>query len=229
VLAGGLGKRLRSSVSEVPKPMAPVAGRPFLCYLLDQLLDQGFGRAILSVGYRSEAISAYFGSNYRGIAIDYAVETEPLGTGGGLAAALERAGGPYVLTMNGDSFLRFDLTVLARTLRDAGPAALAVSVCELDDAGRYGRVELAQGRIQRFLAAGVPGPGLINAGVYLVPRDLFRRFPMPARFSFEADFLEARIAELRPVAAVFRGSFIDIGIPSAFDAAQTLLPLWTKV
>jgi D-glycero-alpha-D-manno-heptose 1-phosphate guanylyltransferase len=227
ILAGGLGTRLRTAVSDLPKPMAPVAGRPFLCYLLDQLAAQGVQRAILSVGYRWEAISAYFGEQYRGIAIEYAVEREPLGTGGGLSASLERAATPLVLTMNGDSFHRFHLDALSGLLRDAEPGSLAMAVCQLDDASRYGRVEMDGNRICGFLASGTPGRGIINAGVYLLPRDLFHHYRLPARFSFEADFLQPRVAELRPYASVTQGAFIDIGIPSSFEQAQSLLPLWT--
>src|SRR5207249_9185779 len=88
VLAGGLGARLRSAVEDVPKPMAPIGGRPFLEYLLDHCVDQGIGRFTLSVGYRHEAITSHFGNAYRGKALRYAVEESPLGTGGALLRTL---------------------------------------------------------------------------------------------------------------------------------------------
>ena len=92
VLAGGLGTRLRERVPELPKPMAPVAGRPFLAYVLDVLVRDGFDDIVLSVGYRWEAIRAHFGASYGGAAISYAVETAPLGTSGAIAHAFASAG-----------------------------------------------------------------------------------------------------------------------------------------
>jgi D-glycero-alpha-D-manno-heptose 1-phosphate guanylyltransferase len=115
ILAGGLGTRLRSAVPDLPKPMAPIAGRPFLAYQLDYWIRQGVDRFVLSVGYRHESIMAYFGAAYRGIAVDYSVEQTPLGTGGGLLLALERLDGgqrPFLL-LNGDTYFEVDLATLS--------------------------------------------------------------------------------------------------------------------
>jgi len=226
VLAGGMGTRLRAAVADLPKPMAPVAGRPFLCYILDQLAEQGIERVILSVGYLWQSIHAYFGASYAGIALDYSVEEQPLGTGGALSAALLRAETSRVLSMNGDSWLGFDYSSLAALEANGEPFALALALRRLEDASRYGRVEMDGRCVRRFHAAGAPGPGLVNAGVYLLARDIFSTRNVPAHFSFEA-FVEKQIDDLRPLGVIADGHFIDIGIPSSFELAQTVMPLWT--
>jgi D-glycero-alpha-D-manno-heptose 1-phosphate guanylyltransferase len=227
ILAGGLGTRLRSVLSDLPKPMAPVAGRPFLCYLLEFLETQGIRRVVLSVGYRHEAISSFFGRRYGALLVDYAVEEEALGTGGGIAHALQFVEQPYVFVLNGDTFLRMDYRAMATLIENPGRLELAVALRTVSDARRYGCAVLSGNRIQGFLAAGVEGPGLINAGVYLMGRDLFQCYQLPAKFSFETDFLEPRVAEIRPVAFVSDAPFIDIGVPESFEESQTLLPAWT--
>lgn len=226
VLAGGLGTRLRSVVSDVPKAMAPVAGQPFLAYLLQYLEAQGIARVILAVGYRSEAIRGFFGSRYQGLKLLYSVEDEPLGTGGGLQRALPYVDGAFAFVLNGDTFLRLNYPAMAQTLQDREDARLVVALRQVPDASRYGAAVVVGGRIAGFAARGIAGPGLINAGSYLVARDIFERYPMPAKFSWEADFLEARASEIRPMAFECDAPFIDIGIPEALAEAQTLIPEW---
>lgn len=226
VLAGGLGTRLRSVVSDVPKALAPIAGQPFLGYLLRFLKSQGIDRVVLAVGYRNELIRASFGSSYHGVELVYSVEQEPLGTGGALLGALPQISGRYAFVLNGDTFLRLNFRAMAAMLASHDDAPLVVALREVADASRYGAAVVADGRIQGFLARGIAGPGLINAGSYLVARDIFERYPMPLKFSWEADFLQARCAELRPLAFECNAPFIDIGIPEAFEEAQTLIPEW---
>lgn len=224
ILAGGLGTRLRSVVDDRPKPMAPVGGRPFLSWLLEAAAAQGVRRVVLSVGYRREAIQDYFGHRHGGVEIAYAVEDEPLGTGGALRLALDRVEGAETLVLNGDTYQEIDFAELAACRARAPDAALAVALRIVPDAVRYGRAVVENGRLRAFRAAGQPGPGLVNAGVYLVPRDLFDGVALPARFSFEGDFLEPGIERLAPAVYLAEGMFIDIGIPSAFREAQTLIP-----
>ena len=226
VLAGGLGTRLRSVVSDVPKAMAPIAGQPFLAYLLQFLAAQGIRRVVLAVGYRHETIRAWFGSRYHGLELVYSVENEPLGTGGGLRLALPLVEGGFAFVLNGDTFLRLNYAAMAATLEGHGALDLVVALREVPDAGRYGAVVVENGRIQGFQVRGTEGPGLINAGSYLMAQDIFQRYPMPAKFSFESDFLEARCGELRPLAFQCDAPFIDIGIPEALAEAQTLIPEW---
>lgn len=223
VLAGGLGTRLRSVVPDLPKPMAPVAGRPFLAWLLDSLAAQGIRRVVISVGYRCEPIVEYFGRQYGTLSIDYATEPEPLGTGGGIACGLARIEGTEAFVLNGDTFQVFDYRAMAALLGRHGDAIMAMGVREVADASRYGQLSVSDGRVRGFSARGAGG-GLVNSGIYLLPRDLFERFRMPGKFSFEADFLQKRIDELRPVAFACDGVFIDIGMPDAYREAQQLLP-----
>jgi len=226
VLAGGLGTRLRSAVPELPKAMAPIAGQPFLAYLLQFLETQGITRVVLAVGYRNEAIRAWFGSGYRSIELAYSVEQEPLGTGGALLQALAQVRHPFAFALNGDTFLRLNYAAMTRAIELAPSAPLAVALRRIGDASRYGGAVVRGGRIEGFTARGSREPGLINAGCYLVAQDIFERYPMPAKFSWEADFLEPRAAELRPVAVECDAPFIDIGVPEALEQAQTLIPEW---
>lgn len=228
ILAGGLGTRLRPTIGDLPKPMAAVAGRPFLSYLLDYLESQGIRRVILSVGYRFEVITSFFGHQYGSIRITYAVEDEPLGTGGAIANALAFAESPSVFVLNGDTFLKLDYCAMARLAVDDASQSfrLAVALREVEDTGRYGRAILSGRHVQGFESLGTKEPGLINAGVYLMSTRLFADFPVPRRFSFEREFIETHVAEVRPLAFPCNAPFIDIGVPEALASAQTLLPAW---
>jgi D-glycero-alpha-D-manno-heptose 1-phosphate guanylyltransferase len=220
VLAGGQGTRLRSVINEVPKPMAPVAGRPFLAHLLDRLEGNGIDRVVLSVGYLKEPIVAAFGERYRGIEISYSIEEEPLGTGGGLRQALAMADAFPVFALNGDTIVDLDYAAMLRASEAAG-AALTIALRRVPDAGRYGRAKVEGGRVVGFAARGEgTGPGLINAGVYLFARNVLDDPALPASFSFERDFLERRAATMRPLAFETSGYFIDIGVPEDYARAQ---------
>ncbi|MFM1990459.1 MAG: hypothetical protein RJA99_3416 [Pseudomonadota bacterium] len=221
ILAGGLGTRLRAAVPDLPKPMAPVAGRPFLEILLRSLAARGVTRAVLSVGYRAEAITSYFGHAFEGMRIEHAVEHEPLGTGGATRLALGLCDADPVLVTNGDTFLDLDLDALRSAWTgDEVPVLVARQV---PDAGRYGRLVVHGDRITGFTEKGASGPGLINAGTYLVRRDLLARFPVGARFSLETDVLVPLAVDGGLRVFVAEGTFIDIGVPDDYALAQTLL------
>jgi D-glycero-alpha-D-manno-heptose 1-phosphate guanylyltransferase len=222
VLCGGLGSRLRSVVADVPKPMAQVAGRPFLEYLLEFLRLQGVGRVILAVGYKREVIIAHFGAAWDGLEIDYAIETEPRGTGGGTRLAVDRLRGDSALLLNGDSFLARPLAPLRAAL--AAGRDLVLTVRPEPDTGRYGVCEVEDGRVIGF-RPGVPGgAGLINAGVYALRRGLFDGFDLPEVFSFEQDFMAPHIGRLSVGAVVADEPFIDIGLPESYALAQSFIP-----
>jgi D-glycero-alpha-D-manno-heptose 1-phosphate guanylyltransferase len=223
LLAGGAGTRLRQVVSDVPKPLAPVAGRPFLSYLLDLLKLRGFTEIILSVGYLRDAIMEEYGASYNGLTIDYAIEETPLGTGGGLRNAMERVRAFPVFACNADTFLDLDYRAMLHE-HTAAEAALSVAVRHIDNAGRYGKARVEAGRIVAFGSGGEDGPGWINAGVYLFGENLLASESATAAFSFERDFLERRIVELRPTAFRTEAYFIDIGVPEDYTRAQTELP-----
>jgi D-glycero-alpha-D-manno-heptose 1-phosphate guanylyltransferase len=218
VLAGGFGTRLRSVVSNVPKPMAPVAGHPFLQLLLIYLRSKGITRAILSIGYMSEAITAFFDEHPVGVKLVYEIESTPLGTGGAIAAALRHASSDHVFVFNGDTYLDLEVNEIeAMWPGDRTPIVVARSV---PDTKRYGKLEIVDGRISRFLGPGHAGTGIINAGCYLIPRNIFDNENLPANFSFEGDFLERRPpSSLRAFSTT--GQFIDIGVPEDYQRAQS--------
>ncbi|MRR54803.1 MAG: D-glycero-D-manno-heptose 1-phosphate guanosyltransferase [Deltaproteobacteria bacterium] len=219
VLAGGLGTRLKGRVPNLPKPMAPVAGRPFLEYLLDRLAGAGVHEVILSVGYRWQAIADHFGEEYRGMRLRYAVEVEPLGTGGALAHALNGEGDEPVLVLNGDTLLTVDYSELFFWFL-AELAEVGMVLRRVPDAARYGSVVVRDGRVAEFLEKGCSGPGLINAGVYLLKPAIFSRLGLSGRFSLEVDLLQRHREELSPLAFITDAYFIDIGIPEDYDRAQ---------
>jgi len=222
VLCGGLGTRLRSVVADLPKPMAPVGGRPFLEYLLEFLRLQGVRRVILAVGYRREAIIDHFGAAWDGLEIDYAIETTPRGTGGGARLGVERLQGDRALLLNGDSFLARPTLDLERALGD--DADLALTVRLEPDTGRFGVCAVEDGRVTGFRPGVTGQPGLINAGVYALRRDLFDRFDLPEVFSFEQDFMAPLVGRMKVGAVVADEPFIDIGLPESYALAQSFVP-----
>lgn len=224
MLAGGLGTRLRPVVSDVPKPMAPVAGRPFLELLLDGLVRGGVERVVLSVGHLAHVVREHFGADYRGMEIAYVEEGRPLGTGGGLRAALAAVRGEWALVANGDTWLELDhrdLRAHHEAARRADPGLRITMVLQhVVDASRYGAVTVEEGRVVRFRSTGASGPGWINGGTYYLATALLEEPGLPERFSFERDFLEPRLGRLRPLAYEVRGRFIDIGVPEDYERAQ---------
>jgi D-glycero-alpha-D-manno-heptose 1-phosphate guanylyltransferase len=225
VLAGGQGKRLRAIVRDLPKPMADIAGRPFLWWLMNRLKQQGVGRVILSVGYKSEAIQDYFGTAFDGMEISYVVEKEPLGTGGAMKYALEKARVPQVIVLNGDTYADVSLQGLLGRF-DSANTDLAVAVIYLNDSARYGSlvIEEKTNTITGFREKQGPAAGYINAGVYCLRRDIFANYPASAKFSFEHDFLSKQLGVIRPLAVKGVRAFIDIGVPEDYALAQTLIP-----
>jgi NDP-sugar pyrophosphorylase family protein len=224
VLAGGFGTRLAAVVSDVPKPMAPVAGRPFLERLLDRLAGQGLQRVVLAVGYKREIIQAHFGERYHGMQIAYSVEAEPLGTGGAMKQAFVEQSLERAFVLNGDTFCTLDLAVFAAA-HQLSAAAASLALVRVDDAGRYGAVELdADSRISAFREKNPQtGAGLINAGIYALEARVFELAPATAKFSFEQEVLQAHAAAQGFRGHVADASFIDIGVPDDYRRAQSLL------
>jgi D-glycero-alpha-D-manno-heptose 1-phosphate guanylyltransferase len=219
ILAGGRGERLQTIVSHLPKPMAPVGRRPFLEYLLDELVDAGVTDVILSVGYRGETIREHFGDSYRSISLRYSVETFPLGTGGAMVLGLKEEDSSPVLVLNGDTLIEVDYKALAHWY-DGVTSPLGVVLCRVPDTSRYGSVVRSGNRVVEFLEKGKNGPGLINAGMYVIRPTLFSLYPCGERFSFETDLLQRHCFDLQPPSFVTDGYFIDIGTPEDYDRAQ---------
>ncbi|WP_225032761.1 MULTISPECIES: nucleotidyltransferase family protein [Paraburkholderia] len=225
VLAGGLGTRLRSVVPDLPKPMAEVAGKPFLWWVLRRLEQQGIGDVYLSVGYKREVIEAYFGAKFGTLNVHYVVEDEPLGTGGAIAKAFDVIVGDEAYVLNGDTMTIVEFADLRSAA--ASDVDLTMAVAKLDDVARYGAVVFdatSMRRVTAFREKGQTGAGFINAGVYLVKREALKRYPLPEKFSFEQDFLHAHLADLRVSAVPAVSQLIDIGVPDDYALAQTLVP-----
>lgn len=221
ILAGGLGTRLQPVVKDLPKAMAPVNGRPFLEYLLDYLRSSGIARVVLSVGYRSEMIEKHFGSEHNGIEISYAVEKQPLGTGGGLRLALNQCTADHVLALNGDTLFQVDLKGFEKKYTESNAAA-GIALRNVQDVSRYGAVKIDKNhRITHFgEKSSEPVPGLINAGIYLLNRAFFLAHTPEGAFSVEKDFFERLYPQGLIAGFVFDAWFIDIGIPEDYLRAQ---------
>ena len=218
ILAGGLGTRLRSVVSEVPKCMAPVAGKPFLEYVLEWLSRYDIDHVVLSVGYLKEVIFQYVESRSWPFEISYAIEEEPLGTGGGIRLALSRCRGDHVYVLNGDTFFNVDLDALPF----AAPVTLALK--PMRDFDRYGAVDWDGELVTGFREKEACAEGLINGGVYAIDRSQLDLALYPKRFSFEQELL-VPLSRLKLVSGrVQEGYFIDIGIPEDYARAQRELP-----
>ena len=226
VLAGGFGTRLRAVVADVPKPMAPVAGRPFLSWVLAQLASQGVGRVVLSVGYLHEVIVDFFGEAFEGMAIDYAIEPQPLGTGGAVAQALSRCRGEHALVLNGDTYIDLDIASLEQAWQRERRCLVVGR--QVADTARYGRIgHDGDGRVRSFAEKGGSGPGVINAGVYLLPVDLLRGRPLSVPYALEQQVLVPLAEQGRLALHVAPGGrFIDIGVPEDYAAAQAMD--WTR-
>ena len=184
VLAGGLGTRLRSVVSDLPKCMAPVAGRPFLYYLLKYMEVRRFTRVVLALGYMHESVQRWLAGEKWDFEIRCSLEETPLGTGGAVRQALSRTDGDEVYILNGDTFFDVDTDEMARVHRASGAAA-TIALKPMTDFSRYGVVETAsQGRIVAFREKKYCPRGQINGGVYLVDKKS-RLLDFPSeRFSF---------------------------------------------
>ena len=223
VLAGGFGTRLAHVVPDVCKPMAPVAGRPFLRFVMDQLAAAGVERAVVADGYRREQIETYFGDFYRGMDVAYSPEEEPLFTGGAVKQALAKCRGEWVFVMNGDTWLDADFRAMEAAADGAPEAVKAViAVKRMRDFERYGTVEVgADGMRAAFHEKRPCAEGLINAGVYLIRKDAL--LDMPRKFSLEGDWFEGVVGAGRLMACEREGGFIDIGVPGDYELAQTML------
>jgi NDP-sugar pyrophosphorylase family protein len=203
--------------------MALISGTPFLQLLLDRLSSQGVGDVILGTGYMGEKIEHYFGSgNKFAVRVHYSREDEPLGTGGALKLAEPLISDP-VLVLNGDSYVEWSLNPMLELFR-AKDADIVIVLQAVADVTRYGSVALDHdGRVTEFIEKGIrAGPGLINAGVYLLRKEVVRGLPAGTAISLERDIFP-RLLDRGVYGLVCTGLFIDIGIPDDFKRAQTLL------
>ena len=222
ILAGGLGTRLRSAIGEVPKPMAPVDGKPFLHYQFLWLESYGVDKVVLSIGYKAGMITDHFGQKFNGISIEYAIEKEPLGTGGAILYAMRKTGGDRVLIVNGDTWFPVDIGRLVEE-HESAAARLTIALKKMTNFSRYGTVELEGNRIVGFREKQEMSVGLINGGIYLMNRSFVENSVNMKKFSFEKDILEKRVETGAIAGVVFDVPFIDIGVPGDYMGAGEVI------
>ena len=216
ILAGGFGTRLKPCIENLPKPLAPIGGRPFLHYLLDYLYANGIHRAIISTGYMAEYIEKTIGRTYRGMVIDYCREDSPLGTGGAIKKALGMCREKYAVAVNGDSFFDVDLFEMQQ-LHEKSECPITLAAREVPWAEHSGFLTINNGRLSGFREKGVKSSGLINGGIYFINKNILDGVT-EEKFSFEKLILESGYC---PVAALeSNGYFIDIGIPENYRKAE---------
>ena len=225
ILAGGLGTRLRSVVSDLPKCMAPVAGKPFLHFVIEHLSNQGVDSFIFSVGYKSEMIIDYLNKQHAGLGIQFSIEAEPLGTGGAVKLACGLVTEKNVLVLNGDTLFKIDVALLS-AFHTSNNADCSLCLKPMMNFDRYGVVDLNNdSSIASFKEKQRYESGLINGGVYALEVDGFLQEDLPQKFSLEKDYLETFFDKRKMYGLIQDEYFIDIGIPEDFERAQTELKM----
>jgi D-glycero-alpha-D-manno-heptose 1-phosphate guanylyltransferase len=226
VLVGGKGTRLASVVSEVPKPMAPIAGHPFLDYLIDYLKFEGICHLVLSVGYKADVIKNHYGSGEKfGLQIDYVDELEPLGTGGAAKLAAANLGLDEFWLVNGDTLAEVSLKAAEAAFKADSTARALVVVRSVDNVDRFGSIELSSNRVVSMREKGKVGAGLVNAGIYILTADILSEMDANV-FSLEEVTLPKLVQSNSLIAYTTEGYFMDIGIPESYELAQTQIPEW---
>ena len=220
ILAGGLGTRLRSAVPDLPKCMAPVAGRPFLGWVIDYYRKQGITRFVLALGYMHEAIEAYIATEYPDLETAVSLEYEPLGTGGAIRLACAHTFSDDVLVLNGDTIFTVKLEEMS-SFHSTHQSDCTLALKPMKEFDRYGVVTLQPDQqIESFKEKQYYAEGLINGGVYALNVNTFLELPFEDKFSFEKDYLEQYYTKQKMYGLIQDEYFIDIGIPSDFERAN---------
>ena len=220
ILAGGLGTRLREAVPDLPKCMAPVAGRPFISHVIDYLRMQGIRRFVFSLGYKADVIESYLKQEYPTLEYRIAIEKEPLGTGGAIYLAIQNTLTENVVVANGDTLFKADLKTL-NSFHQASGAECTLALKPMQQFDRYGAVETdSKGKIESFHEKRFYPSGLINGGLYILDKEKFLQHPFEEKFSFEKEYLEKYVGAGNFYGFVQDAYFIDIGIPEDYNRAQ---------
>lgn len=224
VLAGGLGMRLKPVVADLPKSLAPVAGKPFLAYLLDYAKQQGIKKFVFALGYKTEQIEAFVKQYLPEGSYLFSVEEEPLGTGGAIYKACKQVSVSDTIILNADTFFGISFLHLS-IIHQLRRAACTLALKPMKSFDRYGVVEIDRQVITGFSEKKYHESGLINGGVYALSTALFLQKTFPPVFSFEKDYLEKEFHKHRVLGMVSDSYFIDIGIPEDYQRAQNELVL----
>lgn len=223
ILSGGLGTRLRNVVKDVPKPMAPIGERPFLDYVLASLHGAPISEVVIAAGYKATAIANYFAEKPSNLPVRVVVENKPLGTGGAFRQVCNTFdSSEFVLAMNGDTINLVDFAAFC----DCHPfdADMRLLLRKVENTKRYGRANIHEGKIFGFEEKTEGKNGWINGGVYLFRAGILQDKTLPDSFSFETEYLEKRIADLKVDAYFSDSYFLDIGIPEDYERGQRELP-----
>jgi NDP-sugar pyrophosphorylase family protein len=227
ILAGGRATRLQSVVSDRPKLLAEIAGRPFAHYLLTQLARAGFGRAILCTGHMADQVEIALGRRWGSMELAYSREEVALDTAGAVRFALPLLRAELSMVINGDTFLGIDFASMLQA-KAARRAAGAMALVEIADGHRFGSVSVSpSGLVTGFVekGAGHNGPGLINGGIYALDRSLIEQIPAGRRVSLEREMMPVWIP--RGIHGhLATGPFIDIGTPESYAESQLVLGGW---
>ncbi len=225
ILAGGLGTRLGGLAKDCPKPILPVAGKPFLAYLIENLKRFGLNDFVICIGHLGEKVIETLGDGSSlGVRISYSRELEPLGTGGCVKNALELLD-EHFLTLNGDTLFDFNFSDFLNRYAGQCEEGTLMALRRVDDVSRYGATEIDGVRVSSFQDKSQSGPGWINGGVYCMDKATVQSFP-DGKFSIENDYFPGLAAKGELYGVKYEGFFIDIGIPETFESAQYEIPDW---
>jgi len=218
ILAGGKGTRLQSVVNDVPKPMAPINGEPFLTHILNWVTKYPVSKIILSVGYKAQVIRDRYKSDYNGVPLVYAEETTALGTGGGIKYAASFTTSNDIIVINGDTWFPVPLDKLLRHQVERG-SILTLTLKAMEKFDRYGTVVLDGDKVISFNEKAFKEHGLINGGIYAINKAKVGFEILPEVFSFEQEVLEKKVTSGAFLGLVFNEDFIDIGVPEDYKKA----------
>ncbi|MDR2365566.1 MAG: NTP transferase domain-containing protein, partial [Zoogloeaceae bacterium] len=229
ILCGGQGTRLRGVIGDTQKAIAEICGQPFIALLLRELREAGVTEAILCAGYRADRLFAMAGkfSAESGIALDIAVESEPLGTGGALLNGLRHRAPPSrYFVLNADTFLAAEAY---RQLWAASESSRETMLTvHMADRARFGSVFCdAKGVVTRLLEKGASGPGRVNGGAYVFSRASLADLP-PRPCSLERDILPVLMERRTLQSAAYAGNMFDIGTPESLETFRKEYSIRTK-
>lgn len=219
ILAGGLGTRLKTVIPDLPKSLAPVGGKPFLAYLLDNAKHQGITKFVFALGYKTELIESFVKECLPRDAFQFSVEEEPLGTGGAILKACKKISGENAIVLNADTYFGVSFLNLS-IIHELQKADCTLALKPMKSFNRYGAVEIEHQVITGFSEKKFHVSGLINGGIYALSTEAFLQKHFPVKFSFEKDYLEKEYAGGRIMGMVSDAYFIDIGVPEDYEQAQ---------
>lgn len=215
ILAGGLGTRIKNVLPDVPKSMAPINGKPFLSFILDNLNKNRFDKVVLAVGYLGEQIEQYYGKKYKNLELVYSYEKNPLGTGGSLKKAMKFVDEEFIYVLNGDTYFDIDYEKLKTS------SLITIFIKKYKDIKRYGSIIFnANNVVTKFEEKKYISDGYINGGVYYLSKKIFDNYNLEKKFSLEKDFIEIHFKKLNIKVNKSNGYFIDIGIPEDYEKAK---------